>query len=1103
MYRLFIPLLVLASLNGCGTDDSDAISTSAAGPEAPRFTLLEAAATGIDFRNDLTEGPNTNILMYEYFYNGGGVAAADFNGDGLTDLYFTANMGENKLYLNEGNFRFRDVTAVSQTAGRPGPWKTGVAVADVNADGRPDLYLSYSGMLPPDKRRNQLFINGGTDGNGVPRFREAAAEYGLDAPAFTNQAYFFDYDGDGDLDALLLNHNPKAMPILNPEKTQQLLEVPDPERGLRLYRNDKLRFTDVTEEAGINGSALSYGLGVGLSDLDGDGDTDIYVSNDYEVPDYLYVNNGDGTFTDRLGEGMGHTSHFSMGSDIADVNNDGLPDIYTLDMLPADNARRKLLAADDNRSKHDLNLASGFHHQNMRNMLQLNQGDGTFAEIGQLAGVAATDWSWSALLSDLDNDGRKDLHVTNGYLRDYTNLDFIKYMEDFVARRGRLQRSDVLELLQEMPASEVSNYAFRNDGDLSFTDVTAQWGLQRPSNSNGALTVDLDNDGDLDLVVNNLNQPAFLYRNNTAEAHYLQLELQGASPNTASIGARVTLDFDDATQFQEFYPNRGYLSSGPQLLHFGLGARTRVPRLTVQWPGGGVQTLTDVAANQRLVLSESEATDSPPEVAATSPYFTPALAPVSFTPASTSLRDFDRQPLLPRQLSPGGPVFATGDLNADGREDLLIADAGNRPIQRYLQNANGTFTRGNLPTLDGDSEHRITTLEIADLNGDGSPDVYVGRGGYHALTAESPELADRALLNDGRGNFRVATDLLPDLITPTGAIAIHAAESGATHIFVGGHSLPGRYPAAAPSYLLRADGGGSYSRLSSPTLDALGMVTDAAWHDLDDDGSAELIVVGEWMPVTVFSLSGDEITNVTDQYFDASPRGWWTTLHLEDLNGDGRTDLVVGNEGTNNLYNVTSETPAVLSYADRDNNGSVDPLFSYYLDGKLYPDLTRDELLNQLSGQRSRFPNYRSYSPVTTEELQSGLPGEGRELTADRLETTLFLRQASGKFAPDPLPVQAQFAPVRTILTLDANGDGHRDMLLAGNETAARVRYGPADANTGVLLLGRGDGTFRYVPQAQSGLNLRGSVRAATRLGDHFLFGVGKSDVIAYQLTSS
>ncbi len=671
---------------GCGGDP-----TPPAAP--PRFTLLPADATGIGFVNQLTEGPNTNVLVYEYFYNGGGVATGDFDADGRPDLYFVGNMSDNALYLNRGDFRFTDVTRASGAGGRPGPWQTGVTVVDINRDGRDDIYLSYSGMLPEAKRRNQLFVNQGPDANGIPHFADRAADYGLDLPGYTNQAYFFDYDGDGDQDVLLLNHNPKSLPVLNPERTRQLLDVPDRERGLRLYRNDNDRYQDVTESTGLNGSELSYGLGLALSDLDGDGDTDVYVSNDYEVPDYLYINNGDGTFTDRLAERLTFSSHFSMGSDIADVNNDGRPDLLTLDMLPPDNRRRKLLMADDNRSRHANNAAIGFAPQHMRNMLHLARTDGTYAEVGQLAGISATDWSWSALLSDLDNDGHPDLHVTNGYLRDYTNLDFIKYMDDYVGARGRLQRKDLRELLQEMPASGVSNQVFRNLGDGTFTNTTDDWGLQRPSNSNGALTVDLDGDGDLDLVTNNLDVPAFVYRNDGPPNHYLKVRLIDTS-GQATTGARVTITTGTGMQLRELYPNRGYLSCGPRELHFGLGARARVQGLVVRWPDGAVGELSDVTGDRVVTLyrhAARKASDGASPSADPVAYFKPAGGALAYPARQDPLADFDRQPLLPAALSGPGPILTTADLNADGHPDLVVGSDGDRPTQIYFGQGGGSL----------------------------------------------------------------------------------------------------------------------------------------------------------------------------------------------------------------------------------------------------------------------------------------------------------------------------------------------------------------------------------------------------------------------------
>ncbi|MCP9235213.1 VCBS repeat-containing protein [Lewinella sp. JB7] len=1090
---LLLALILLLHL-GCRSEEE----TEEYGP-APRFALLSSADTGLEFVNQLTEGPNTNILVYEYFYNGGGVATADFNGDDLPDLYFTSNMGDNRLYLNEGNLRFRDVTEMTGAGGRPGPWKTGVAIADVNADGLPDIYLSYSGMLPEDKRRNQLLIHQGLTTDGSPHFREAAAEYGLDLPAFTNQAYFFDYDADGDLDALLLNHNPKSLPILNVEKTRQLLAEPDPLRGLRLYRNDGGKFHDVTEAAGINGSALSYGLGLALSDVNGDGLTDFYVSNDYEVPDYLYLNNGDGTFTDRLGEQLGHTSHFSMGSDVADVNNDGLPDIFTLDMLPAGNRRRKLLMSDDNRSRHDLNLASGFHHQNMRNMLQLNRGDGSFAEIGQLAGVATTDWSWSALLTDLDNDGWKDLHVTNGYVRDYTNQDFIKYMDDFVAKKGRMQRSDVLELLKEMPASEVSNHVFRNTGSGTFGEVTRDWGLERPSNSTGAVTVDLDNDGDLDLVVNNINQPVFLYRNDTDagdSSHYLQLKLRGSALNPYAIGAHVRLVTDSLAQTQELFPNRGYLSSGPTTLHFGLGAGTRVQRLTVKWPNGPVQTFEDLAVDTLLTLRQPEsdaAPTTPPNRSRENTLYASADPPLAWTDREPVFRDFDRQALLPRSLSATGPVMATGYFNGDGRLDVIMGGGNGQASAVFLQDSGGGFTRTG--TFAG-SERAVTALGVHDFNGDGRPDLYVAAGGYHDLVADSPALTDGIYLNDGNGNFTLAPDRLPDLRVSTGAVAIHEA-NGSTEIFVGGRLVPGAYPRSPVSYMLRADARGTFS--VAEEMSDLGMVTDAAWYDLGGDGTEELIVVGEWMPVRVFAREGAELVDRTERYFTGPTTGWWNVLRIADVTGDGRPDMIVGNEGDNNLYGVTPGTPASVLAADVNRDGSVDPLLFHYTEGRNHPDATRDELLGQLSGLRSTYTSYASYADADRDALAPHLGDDLPWLRAETLATTLFVQQPDGIFRTSPLPREAQFAPVHTITVVDADRNDVPDLLLCGNELRARLRSGPADANAGTLLLGQGDGRFTYVPQTRSGFSLRGGVRSVAVVDDWLLFGITGEAVVGYK----
>ncbi len=1102
MLGVFVMLALFVS---CGDKELKKEDFGRVHDDGTLFSLLPPSRTGVAFENPLTEGPNTNLLVYEYFYNGGGVGTGDFNGDGLPDLYFVANMADNKLYLNQGGLSFRDVTTESGASGRAGPWKTGVAVVDINLDGLDDIYLSYSGMLPPNKRRNQLFINQGIGPNDVPTFRDEAPLYGLDLPSFTNQAYFFDYDQDGDLDALLLNHNPKLLPILNVEQTRQLLALPDPDRGLRLLRNQDNRFTDVTEAAGINGSALSYGLSLSLSDINLDGLPDFYVSNDYEVPDYLYINNGDGTFTDRLAEQLTHTSHFSMGSDIADVDNDGLPDIVTLDMLPADNERRKLLMADDNRSKHDLSLASGFHEQTMRNMLHLNRGNETFAEVGQLAGIATTDWSWSALLADFDNDGYKDLHVTNGYVRDYTNQDFIKYMDDFVADHGRLKRADVLELLKKMPASNVSNQAFRNRKNGTFENVTQSWGLDRPSTSNGAVAVDLDKDGDLDLVVNTINQAALIYRNNAADRHFLQVQLT-VLPGQTATGARVTLSADSLTQTQELYPNRGYLSTGPTLLHFGLGAQTQVQSLTVEWPDGTQQVLTDLPTNQRISLRKEDAVAStstanmPPPVA----LYEAAPSPVDYTHELTPFRDFDRQALLPKSLSDCGPILATGDLNGDGLTDLVIGGTQGKEVGVYLQRTDGGFKPQSSAAFAATAAGVTSQLVLRDMDADGDLDLYVANAGYHDFSDHFPALADQLFINDGQASFTGPSPRLPVLPSGTGSVAI-SREKIPEYVFVGGSVIPGKYPLAAPSRLLRRDERGAWRDVSATANTALvdlGIVTDAEWHDLDQDGNDELIVVGQYMPIRVFNLTNGKLTESSEHFFDQPTQGWWNVLHLADLNGDGFTDLLVGNEGDNHLYPLSPHRSAYLFKDDIDGNGSIDPILTVGTDTLAYPDPTRDELLAQVPQARTLYTDYASYARTTAGDLLAQLGVTKGALTARISRTTMYLRDPrTGKFLASPLPIQAQYAPIHTILTLDADGDGITDILLAGNEIRASLRRGSSDANTGILLRGLGAGKFVYVPQVLSGFNLRGAVRSVIHLDDQLIFGAQGQALQVYRKT--
>ena len=1073
------------------------------------FKLLSPEQTNISFKNTLIEGLNTNILMYEYFYNGGGVACGDFNRDGNIDLYFTSNMGDNKFYLNKGNLQFEDITAISGAGGRQGPWKTGVNAVDINADGKLDLYLCYSGALPPEKRANQLFINTGNDAGGNPIFEEKAAAYGLASTGFSNQSYFFDCDKDGDLDMLLLNHNPKNLPLLNEAGTAQLFKQDNPDKGLRLYKQTNGTFADVTVASGINGSELSYGLGLGISDFNNDGWPDFYVSNDYSVPDCFYINNKNGTFTNQLKNSIGHTSQFSMGNDVADINNDGLTDIFTLDMLPEDNRRQKLLLTPDNYEKFNENLRSGFYYQYMRNMLQLNNGNGTFSEIGQQAGVSNTDWSWSALLADYDNDGWKDLYVTNGYYRDYTNLDFINYMNDYVKEKGRLQREDVMELIKGMPSSNVTNYIFQNKQGSSFQNNNQIWGISEASNSNGAIYADLDNDGDLDLVVNNINQPAFVYQNQSQKLnsnHFLQLQLIGEAGNTQGLGAKIKIFNAGEVQSLEQNPSRGYLSNVSFNLHFGLGNAAKADSLIITWSSGKVQKLYNVNANQLLTLSEKNAVDKSLPVKAAAKWFTETTSNIKCANIDNSMNDFNRQLLLISQFSYSGPCIAKYDLNNDSLEDMLIGGAAGEATRIFMQQKNGSLVLKNIPAFEQDKKYKDAAITVFDANGDGKPDIYIASGGFDNLTPTDSLLQDRLYLNDGKNNF-IKTNSLPDIRGSKSCVKIDDINGdGAPDIFVGGRVVPGRYPEPPESYILINDGKGNFSDQTEkicPELTKLGMVTDAAWVDLDLDKKNELVIVGEWMPVTVFRQENGKLVNATSRFFDKAYPGWWNNITVGDFNGDNRPDLIIGNMGLNTQFKADQKEPLEMYYSDFDNNGSVDPIFSFYIQHKRYPYITKDELGAQLPVMKKRFFTFKSYADITMEDLfqQDELKNAGH-LSADHMATTCFINNPSGKFTTTALPNEVQYSPVYTINQLDFNKDGKTDLLLCGNNSHTKIRLGKFDANYGALLEGDGKGNFKYIKQTESGFNIWGDVRSCVQLNQQFYFGINGKNLITYTLSN-
>jgi hypothetical protein len=1071
--------------------------------QLPLFEQLPSAKTGITFKNKLAETPQSNVLTYEYFFNGGGVAVGDINNDGLDDIYFTANTSSNKLYLNQGGLVFKDITKEAGVACVE-PWKTGVTMADVNGDNLLDIYVCYSGKGNPEKRRNKLFIN-----NGNLTFKEQAKEYGLDDAGYSTHASFFDYDRDGDLDMYLLNHN---VVVIREFEYAKAKETRDPYAGDKLFRNDNGHFIEVSAQAGIKGNPLGFGLGITVADINKDGWQDMYVSNDYIEPDYLYINNHDGTFTDKMTEYLQHISYFSMGCDVTDINNDEWPDIFTVDMLPEDNKRQKLLYGPENYEHFALMVLNGFYFQNMRNMLHLNNQNGTFSEIGQFAGISKTDWSWAPLFADYDNDGWKDVFITNGYFRDYTNRDFLKYKGDYYFQKAKVnEKADTFHLVSTMTSTPIHNYMYRNNGDLKFINKSSEWGFQEKIFSNGAAYADLDNDGDLDLVVNNQNAVASIFKNHTREKNanqnYLQVELIGSSKNSKGIGAKVRLYSNGKVQYIEQVPTRGFQSAVSNRIHFGLGRSEKADSIKINWLYGTEETLVNIKANQLVTIREEKGAPSKQTITSQpSTTFTKINPLIDYKHIEEGYNDFKRQPLLLTMLTTCGPIMATADLNNDGRVDVFVGGAEGTSGAIYTQRTDGSFAQ--LPNQAFDKKFTDAAALFFDVDSDHDLDLYVVSGGYNDYTEKDKALQDRLYLNDGTGKFTLAISSLPEMQVSKSCVSSSDFDhDGDLDLFVGGRVIPGKYPLAPESFLLQNQNG-RFEKVTdsfAPKLSGIGMVTDSNWLDVNKDGWEDLIIVGEFMSIELFiNQGGKRLERVSEKYFDIPLQGLWTNLLSHDFDHDGDEDLIIGNFGLNTQLRASIEEPITLLYKDFDKNGSIDPMLFHFIQGKSYPFATRDELLDQMYSMRSKYTSYASYSEAQLNTIFSATDLKGAEELKATILESIYLENREGKFIRHDLPKEAQFAPIYASTLIDYNRDGNMDFLMAGNQSSIRIRMGVIDANYGQLFVGDGKGNFKYVPQAASGLSIFGDTKSLSPIrvnGDtYLLIGINNVGVETYKL---
>ncbi|MEJ7586156.1 MAG: VCBS repeat-containing protein [Ferruginibacter sp.] len=1038
------------------------------------FQLLEPGKTGIDFTNEVVDGESFNILTYRNFYNGGGVAIGDINNDSLPDLYFTANQKKNKLYLNKGNFVFEDITEKAGVGGTMA-WSTGVTMADVNGDGLLDIYVCNSGDVDGNSKKNELFINNGSLG-----FSEKAREYNLDNEGYSTHAAFFDYDQDGDLDCYILNNSFRSPARI--ELYRKVREQPS-EGGHRLMRNDGTVFTDVTREAGIYSSDIAFGLGVAVSDLNGDHLPDLYISNDFWERDYLYINKGKGRFSEELTSRVNYCSTSSMGADIADINNDGSPEIFTTDMLPGSNYRLKTTMAFDPYHLEDLKYRSNYHYQVTQNCLQLNDGNAGFSEIAMLSGVGATDWSWGALIFDFENDGNKDIFVSNGIQKDIMSMDFHEFIADQKNLLDSKGKINYRKFIANIPSQPLQNYAFSNAGNLQFIDKAASMGFSQLSYSNGAAYGDLDNDGDLDLVINNINSKSFVYRNDASKNsgnHFLKLRFKGTDKNPFGIGAEVKLKMKEGLRVAQNYNTRGFESSIEPVLIFGLGKATVIDSLEITWPDGKVQVTTNVKADQVITLQHSNASIFKSTVAASRPVFEEVghkLIDGEAMHHENRYNDFNDEILLVRMLSTEGPRIIRGDVNKDKLTDFILLGAAGDPCKLFLQKEGGGFRMQANPAFTTDAAFESTCGALLDYDKDGDADLVIGSGGNEPGMNKINFLV-RLYSNDGRGNFTPSPAAIPPVMGNFSTLKAGDIDGdGDDDIFLGARNVPGNYGLPPRSFLLRNDNG-TWTDIAPPSLANVGMVTDASWADTDSDGDKDLLVVGDWMAIHIFK---NENGLLADPAILPNSNGWWNRIESADLDGDGDQDFIVGNWGLNTKFKASPEKPLTMFVNDFDNNGKSECIINWYspLDLAAYPFSTKPELTAQLPGLKKQILRYNDYGNKTFESLFTPeVRSKSLRYDVNYMQSSILWNNG-GNFALEALPLEAQLSPMFGIVADDIDEDGKMDIWLGGNFYAVKPQVGRHNASKGVFLKGTGGKTFTYISPAKSGIMVEGEVRDA------------------------